>query len=106
MSLNGFSKTLLSLTVVSSICLSAFEATAASQCKGLEESACIDNQACTWISAYTTKNGNSISAYCRSTGGKGNEAVNKEKEKGLETGASGRSGPAAEKANNTEERRG
>jgi hypothetical protein len=106
MSLNGFSRSLLSLTFVSAICLPTFEASAAGPCKGLEEKACNDQPACTWVSAYSTKNGNNISAYCRSAGSKADKAVNKEEGRDLKTGASDRTGAAADLANNTEEKRG
>ena len=102
MVLNGFSKTLLSLTFASALGLTAFEAAAAGECKGLEASACSDNPACTWVSAYTTKNGNSVSAYCRAASGKASKAVSeKEQHPAVE-----RSGSASDKANNMEEKRG
>ena len=102
MTLNGFSKTLLSLTFASALGLTAFEAAAASECKGLEASACSDNPACTWVSAYTTKNGNSISAYCRSASGKASKAASEK----AQHPAADRSGSATDKANNMEEKRG
>jgi hypothetical protein len=105
MVLNGFGKTLLSLTFVSALGLPAVEATAASQCKGLEESACNGNPSCTWISAYTTKSGKSISAYCRSASGKAGKSV-MEGEKGPVTEQSGRAGSAAGKPDSVGERRG
>lgn len=106
MVLNGFSKTLLSLTLVSALSLPAIEAAAASQCKGLEESACNGNPSCTWISAYTTKNGNTISAYCRSASGKAGKSVIQQEENRPAADQSDRSGSGAEKTNNMEERRG
>ncbi len=78
MSLNGFSHSTLSLMLASVLGLCAAQASAASPCKGLDESACKERAACTWISSYTTKNGNAVSAYCRSSGGKSKQDVNVE----------------------------
>ena len=44
---------------------------AASQCKGLDNSACDSNLACGWVNGYTRKDGREVSAFCRtSTKGK------------------------------------
>ena len=92
MSINGFNRTLLSFALISSI---SIPAVAASQCKGLEASACQENQACTWVSAYTTKNGNTVSAYCRAASGKAKKEVNTKKEQeGAKTGFNTRSTPS------------
>lgn len=91
MVIKGFSRTLLSFSLISSFSFTALTAEAASQCKGLEESTCLDNQACIWVSAYTTKNGNNVSAYCRASSGKAKKEVKKNKEeKGAKTGSNAR----------------
>jgi hypothetical protein len=43
---------------------------AASQCKGLPQESCSADPACTWVNAYTRKDGRQVSAYCRNAPGK------------------------------------
>lgn len=43
---------------------------AASSCKGLEKNACERKESCTWVNAYTRKDGIKVSGYCRAKGGK------------------------------------
>ncbi len=81
MSLNGFSHSILSLTLASALGLSALQAHAASACKGLDEATCKDSAACIWIASYTTKNGNTVSAYCRSSGSKAKQDANVEEQR-------------------------
>jgi hypothetical protein len=38
---------------------------AASQCKGLAESACTTDDSCRWIGAYERSDGRQVSAHCR-----------------------------------------
>lgn len=38
---------------------------AESECKGLEKPACESNGSCSWVSAYKTKRGTEVSAFCR-----------------------------------------
>ncbi len=78
MSLNGFSHYTLSFMLASTLGLCALPAGAASPCKGLDESACKGSEACRWIASYTTKNGNTVSAYCRSAGNKPKQDANVE----------------------------
>lgn len=86
MVLNGFGRYLPVFSIVSVLGLS-FPAHSASPCKGLEESACKDNASCTWVSGYTTKNGNAVSAYCRSSGNKAKQSQNLLEEDGARSGA-------------------
>lgn len=39
----------------------------ATQCKGLEKTPCAAKTTCHWIDSYTTKNGNKVDGYCRSS---------------------------------------
>jgi len=103
MSINGFSKPLVIITLISSCSFASFESAAAGQCKGLDETVCKESQDCTWVSSYTTKNGNSVSAYCRSTSGKVNKDANFKEEKGEKTGANDWYTPSAAKAVTTNE---
>ncbi len=99
MSINGIIKPLLTLTLFTACTVTSLSSLAAGQCKVLEESVCKESLDCTWVSAYTTKNGNSVSAYCRSASGKANKATNfKEEEKGQKTGANDRDKPSDAKA--------
>ncbi len=43
---------------------------AASECKGLDQTACAANTACTWASGYVRKDGKEIAPYCKSKGQK------------------------------------
>jgi hypothetical protein len=103
MSIKGFSKPLLMLALVSSCTFTSLESLAAGQCKGFEESVCKESSDCTWVSSYTTKNGNSVSAYCRNASGKANKDANLKEERGDKTGAIDRDKPSAAKAAITKE---
>lgn len=78
MTKNGFNRIFLSLALASTIPVAA---NAASQCKGMEASACQQSQDCTWVSSYTTKHGNTVSAYCRAASGKAKKAVEGDQQK-------------------------
>ncbi len=78
MNLNGFNRIILSIALVSTVSATA---NAASQCKGMEASACQQNQDCTWVSSYTTKHGNTVSAYCRAASGKAKKSVESQQQK-------------------------
>lgn len=45
---------------------STFGVSAASQCKGLDNSACNLNAACGWINGYERKDGRVVKSFCRS----------------------------------------
>ena len=40
-------------------------AATASQCKGLENSACASDNACSWVESYERKDGIKVNAFCR-----------------------------------------
>ena len=63
MSINGIIKPLLTLTLFTTCTFTSLSSLAAGQCKGLEESVCKESLDCTWVSAYTTKNGNNGFVY-------------------------------------------
>jgi hypothetical protein len=90
MKLKGLSRSLLPLSIASTLVLTSFTASAASACKGLDEAACQQETACKWISGYTTKNGNAISAYCRSAGNKQKQGQNMKQESGSQSGTNER----------------
>ena len=76
MSLKGFSRSPIPhfmLAALSAVCVPQ---ASASDCKGLDEVACKESSSCSWISSYTTKNGNTVAAYCRSAGGKARQDQN------------------------------
>ncbi len=95
MKLKGLSRFLLPLPIASTLALTSFAANAESACKGLEEAACQQNAACKWISGYTTKNGNTVSAYCRSTGSKQKQGQNMKQEGGAKSGTEDRADSGA-----------
>jgi len=45
----------------------ASPATAASACKGLENSACAANASCGWVNGYERKDGRTVKPFCRSS---------------------------------------
>ena len=57
-------KTVLVLAATGLISFSQLSS-AAGACKGLQQDACSSENSCSWIKSYTTKNGKTISAYCR-----------------------------------------
>lgn len=101
MSLNGFSKSLLFISIVSAMGMASLSARAASPCKGLDESACMQSQSCSWVSSYTTKHGATVSAYCRSAVKKMNQGINKKEGEGTQSGAIHRTEPSASKNTTT-----
>jgi hypothetical protein len=46
------------------------QASAASPCKGLDESACVGSGDCRWQAGYTRKDGIEVKSHCRSSGKK------------------------------------
>lgn len=50
---------------------------AASECQGLDQTACGVNPGCSWVSGYVRKDGKEVAAYCKSKGEKktGEEAA-------------------------------
>jgi hypothetical protein len=101
MSLNGFSKSLLFISIVSATGMAFMSAHAASPCKGLDESACMQSQSCSWVSSYTTKHGATVSAYCRNAVKKMNQGINKKEGEGTQSGAIHRTEPSASKNTTT-----
>lgn len=43
---------------------------AASECQGLDQTACGVNPGCSWVSGYVRKDGKDVAAYCKSKGEK------------------------------------
>lgn len=52
-------------------------AVSASKCKGLSTSKCQGNDACTWVSGYTSKQGKKVDAYCRQKASKSSRSGDK-----------------------------
>ncbi|HSO78673.1 MAG TPA: hypothetical protein VLQ88_00650 [Chromatiaceae bacterium] len=77
---------------ISFIALSAFlvlpslAVQAASECKGLDQTACGANPGCSWVSGYVRKDGKEVAAYCKSKG---------ERKTGEEAAAAPTQAPAA-----------
>ncbi|MFT5573425.1 MAG: hypothetical protein ACI9FR_002360 [Cryomorphaceae bacterium] len=47
--------------------LFAGSASAAGQCKGLENAACTSNSACGWVDGYERKDGRKVKSFCRTS---------------------------------------
>lgn len=56
-----------SFVVIVAMLLLTVSAQAASQCKGLDNSACDANAACGWVNGYARKDGREVSAFCRTS---------------------------------------
>jgi hypothetical protein len=96
MLLNGFGRFLPVFSLVFVLGF-PFPTHSASACKGLEESACNGNASCIWVSGYTTKNGNTVSAYCRRAGSQQKQSLNSLEENGMQLGADNRALSGADK---------
>ena len=59
---------------------------AASECKGLDQTACGANPGCSWVSGYKRQDGKEVAAYCKSKG---------ERKTGEEAAAAPTQAPAA-----------
>ncbi len=66
----------LTIALFCALSVNASVVAAASQCKGMAQSACSSEAACRWVDGYTRKDGRSVSAHCRLNGGRkaGDEA--------------------------------
>lgn len=62
-------KTACSAALAAAFALSSMSIQAASDCKGLEETACTGNPACTWTKGYTRSDGKAVAAYCKAKTG-------------------------------------
>ena len=41
------------------------DASAASQCRGLDQPVCATDDSCVWVSGYTRKDGRTVSSHCK-----------------------------------------
>ncbi len=62
-------RTACSAALAAVFALSSMTIQAASDCKGLEETACAGNPACTWTKGYTRSDGKAVAAYCKAKTG-------------------------------------
>ena len=60
---------IVAITLIGSL-VTTNSVTAASACKGLENSACNANASCGWVNAYERKDGRSVKAFCRTSSAK------------------------------------
>ncbi len=58
------------LALGSLLVLPSLAVQAASECKGLDQTACGVNPGCSWVSGYARKDGKEVAAYCKSKGEK------------------------------------
>lgn len=56
--------------LLAGLLLASSAVSAASPCKGMQESACTADSACTWVNGYTRKDGRAVSSHCKLKGGK------------------------------------
>lgn len=61
------------LALLAGLVLAASTASAASQCKGMQESSCMAAAECIWVNGYTRKDGRSVASHCKLKGGKRSE---------------------------------
>lgn len=57
------------VVIAAVLSLSSMSIHAASDCKGLEETACAGNPACTWNKGYTRSDGKAVAAHCKAKAG-------------------------------------
>jgi hypothetical protein len=58
------------LALIVGLALASPFASAASQCKGIAENACMVESECLWVQGYTRKDGRTVASHCKSKGGK------------------------------------
>lgn len=56
--------------LLAGVVLSTSLASAASQCKGIQQDACAATAECVWVNGYVRKDGRSVNSHCKSKGGK------------------------------------
>lgn len=61
------------LLAAAGLAMSVTHASAASQCKGLLENACLADGDCTWVTSYTRKDGRTVSSHCKLKSGRKGE---------------------------------
>ena len=66
---SNFPRQKLRFVLIAGLVLSASAATA-SQCKGMEQSACLAAGDCTWVDGYTRTDGRAVSSHCKLKGGR------------------------------------
>ena len=59
--------------IAAGLMLASSLVSAASQCKGMQENACMSDGECVWVQGYTRKDGRSVSSHCKLKGGKKTE---------------------------------
>jgi len=65
-------KSVLLLAATGLLSISQFSFAAAT-CKGMQQDACSSENSCSWVNSYTTKNGKTITAYCRNKSNPGSK---------------------------------
>ncbi len=58
-------KTAISVFILGASAISLSPSFAASACKGLEQSECVESTSCGWVNSYTRKDGRTVNAFCR-----------------------------------------
>ena len=67
-------KSSIAAIIVTSVYLFAPQ-TFASDCKGMEQSACASEASCSWIEGYTRKDGRTVKSFCRAKPGSKSKTV-------------------------------
>jgi len=53
------------VTLLAAVALASVPASAASQCKGVQQDACGAMAECSWVNGYVRKDGRSVSSHCK-----------------------------------------
>ncbi len=72
-------------------------ASSGSKCKGLLTSQCQKNEACTWVSGYTNRQGKKVDPYCRQKASKSSRSGEKKDKKDKKEQASSKSAKKSDK---------
>ncbi len=75
-------------------------ASSGSKCKGLLTSQCQKNEACTWVSGYTNRQGKKVDPYCRQKASKSSRSGEKKDNKEQASSKSAKKSDKKDKADN------
>ncbi len=66
-------RTQIQVALFAGLVLASSLTSAASQCKGMQQNACVSDGECVWVQSYTRKDGRSVASHCKLKGGRKTE---------------------------------
>ncbi len=73
MSQSKTSRFQVQLALFAGLVLASSLTSAASQCKGMQQNACLSDGECVWVQSYTRKDGRPVASHCKLKGGRKTE---------------------------------